>query len=531
MNTTQAHAPALETTVVRPREATPNTRPAVGLAGGTATIGAADLAPLLRKRLLFLTLLFTAFYCTLVSLWLIFVPVGNWGSDAWTPVASTPFFLFLAWLLWRRRSLTIRQLRGVEILLFAALVVRLLLRGYSLLWVRYNLDQVIVWLAEGETEFARDNLISVAFRLTTLSTVFLIAYGVIVPNTWRRCAAVVTLFTLLPVAIWVTGCAARGVPITFWFPLGVIVAFMLLFQAAALAVYGAYRIESARQEVAEARRLGQYVLRERLGGGGMGEVYLADHVLLRRPCAIKLIRPERAGDPAMMQRFEREVRATATLTHPNTVQVFDYGHTPDGTFYYVMEHLPGLTLAELVKRDGPLLPARAVHFLRQLCGALGEAHACGLIHRDIKPGNVIVCERGKVPDVAKLLDFGLVQTATEADDKLTQVGSVMGTPAYLAPEQAAGEAIDGRTDIYALGALAYFLLTGQPPFAGKTAVKLFAAHLHETPEPPSRLRPDIPPDLEAIVLQCLAKKPDERFANVQELDAALAGVPTAGVRG
>src|SRR5262249_8147993 len=147
---------------------------------------------------------------------------------------------------------------------------------------------------------------------------------------------------------------------------------------------------------------------EKIGGGGMGEVYLADHVLLRRPCAIKLIHPVRAGDPAALQRFEREVRATARLTHPNTVQVVDYGHTPDGTFYYVMEYLPGITLEQLVKQYGPLEPERAVHFLRQLCGALAEAHAIGLIHRDIKPNNVIVCERGGFHDVSKLLDFGLV---------------------------------------------------------------------------------------------------------------------------
>src|SRR5204862_6493702 len=140
------------------------------------------------------------------------------------------------------------------------------------------------------------------------------------------------------------------------------------------------------------------------GAGGMGEVYLADHGLLRRPCALKIIRPERVGDPTSLRRFEHEVQVTATLTHPNTIEIFDYGHTADGTFYYVMEYLPGPNLEELVKRNGPLLAERAIHLLRQLCGALTEAHAVGLIHRDIKPGNVIVCERGKVPDVAKLLD-------------------------------------------------------------------------------------------------------------------------------
>jgi serine/threonine-protein kinase len=265
-------------------------------------------------------------------------------------------------------------------------------------------------------------------------------------------------------------------------------------------------------------------LKKRIGGGGMGEVYLADHVLLRRPCAIKLIRPERAGDPAMLQRFEREVRATATLTHPNTVQIFDYGRTPEGTFYYVMEYLPGLTLEELVKQQGPLPPARVVHFLRQLCGALAEAHAISLVHRDIKPGNVIVCERGRIRDVAKLLDFGLVQShfVGDGDDRLTQQGTVIGTPAFLSPEQAGGgDSVDARSDIYSLGALAYFLIAGQPPFSGRSQVKMLAAHLYEPPTPLTSHRPDVPPELEAIILRCLAKNAAERFTDIESLASAL----------
>jgi eukaryotic-like serine/threonine-protein kinase len=301
--------------------------------------------------------------------------------------------------------------------------------------------------------------------------------------------------------------------------------------AAVIAVVACSRIEILRRQAGEARKLGQYVLKEKLGEGGMGEVYLAQHVLLRRPCALKLIRPERAGDSKNLRRFEREVQATATLTHPNTVQVYDYGHTEDGTFYYVMEYLPGSTLEALVKQAGPLPPARAIHFLRQVCGALEEAHARGLIHRDIKPGNVMICERGGIPDVAKLLDFGRVlPPAGDADDdKLTQDGTVAGTPAYLSPEQAGGEGtVDARSDIYSVGALAYLLLTGRPPFAGRTGMKMIAAHLYEVPEPLSRHRPDVPADLEAVILRCLAKDPNAGFPDAASLNAALSSCAAAG---
>ena len=184
--------------------------------------------------------------------------------------------------------------------------------------------------------------------------------------------------------------------------------------------------------------LGQYRLKQVLGFGGMGAVYLAEHVLLRRPCAIKLIRPDQAGDPRTLIRFEREVQATATLTHSNTVEIFDYGHAEDGTFYYVMEYLPGMNLEDLVEQHGPMPPERAVHLLRQVCQALREAHGIGLIHRDIKPSNIFACERGKVYDVAKLLDFGLVKGFGLAGDdaKLTREGAFTGSPAFMSPEQA-----------------------------------------------------------------------------------------------
>jgi serine/threonine-protein kinase len=522
MNTTSPHvSPPEATEAHRP---TPNNRPVAELVTGSAPLGENELVPLLRKRLRFLLVVFALYFLVILVLHFYFF-LASFATriDFWASGATFLACFGLALVLSSRPGMTLRQLRVVEFLLFAVFGLRMFLRGYVLLWGFDYINRILFWIASGDVENAQAMLTGIAYRLTAASAMFGVAYGVIIPNTWRRCAIVVAAFTALPIGIWLAACVNRGLPVEYWFPFQTVIAFMVVILTAVLAVYGAYRIESSRQEAVEARRLGQYVLREKIGGGGMGEVYLADHVLLRRPCALKLIRPERAGDPDMLQRFEREVRATASLTHPNAVQVFDYGHTPDGTFYYVMEYLPGPTLEELVKHDGPLLPERAIHFLRQLCGALAEAHAVGLIHRDIKPSNVLVCERGKVPDVAKLLDFGLVQSAVmSSDEKLTQVGSVLGTPAFLAPEQAAGESVDARTDIYSLGALAYFLLIGRPPFVRKGPVQLLAAHLHEIPEPPRHLRPDIPADLEAVVLRCLAKKPDDRFADVRSLDRALA---------
>jgi serine/threonine-protein kinase len=299
---------------------------------------------------------------------------------------------------------------------------------------------------------------------------------------------------------------------------------LALVVAAAIGALGVKTIGALRAEAFEARQLGQYRLKRLLGAGGMGEVFLAEHQLLKRPCAIKLIRPEKAGDPQALARFEREVQAAARLSHWNSIEIFDYGRTAEGVFYYVMEYLPGLNLHELVEQYGPLSPARAIHFLRQTCRALHEAHAMGLLHRDIKPGNIFAAQRGGVYDVAKLLDFGLVKTIAQRGPSLdlTQEGAVTGSPLYMAPEQATHDSIDVRSDIYALGCVAYFLLTGRPPFIDDKAVRVLLAHVNDRPTPPSELRDEIPADLEQVVLKCLAKSPEERYSSAAELEAALA---------
>ncbi len=304
---------------------------------------------------------------------------------------------------------------------------------------------------------------------------------------------------------------------------------VLVTAMSTLAIYGAYRIEMLKQDAQEARQLGQYVLGKLLGRGGMGEVYLADHQYLRRPCAVKLIRAERAGDVGARTRFEREVQAAAALTHPNTVQIYDYGHSEDGTFYYAMEFLPGISLEELVARHGPLQPARATRILVQVCGALREAHGRGLVHRDLKPANVMLCERGGVHDVAKLLDFGLVYKEVEepTDPRVTQVGAILGTPAFMSPEQCEGEAtVTSASDIYSLGAIGFFLLTGRPPFVGRSAMQMIVAHVMETPPPANTLRDGIPTALADVIARALSKKPADRHPDAASLERALrAAVP------
>lgn len=353
----------------------------------------------------------------------------------------------------------------------------------------------------------------------------IIGYAVLLPHRGLQVLIGSVILALAPIIVVIAASFASSELAAA--PKGLLYAQLVIWGSVAtgLGVYGATRTERLREEASKAKRFGQYRLTRKLGSGGMGEVYLAEHLLLRRPSVVKVIRPERATDPAALKRFEREVQILATLTHWNTVAVFDYGYTTNGTFYYVMEYLPGLNLDELVRQYGSLQSGRAVHLLRQLCAALNEAHTAGLIHRDVKPSNVMVCSRGSVKDVAKLLDFGLVNAnafETIADKKLTLEGTVLGSPHFMSPEQAAGKPTDCRSDIYSLGATAYFILCGNPPFHTGQIMEIIAAHLMTPPPPLSLMNPTVPADLEAIIMRCLLKKPEERFSTVAELDAALA---------
>ena len=271
-------------------------------------------------------------------------------------------------------------------------------------------------------------------------------------------------------------------------------------------------IYGLRAEVDRVRQLGQYTLDRKIGQGGMGIVYAAQHALLRRPTAIKLINPAVAGEHAV-SRFEREVKLTARLSHPHTVTIYDFGRTPDGIFYYAMELLDGATLEQIVEVGGPMSAPRVAHVLGGVSLALHEAHGIGLIHRDIKPANIFLAWQGSEADYPKVLDFGLVKDIEAKEGELTADQTVMGTPLYMAPEIVTGTSeVDGRGDIYALGAVAYYLLTGNHVFEGKTTVEVLSHHIHSAPVPPSERVGGVPDDLEAVVLQCLAKDPMDRPA-------------------
>jgi tRNA A-37 threonylcarbamoyl transferase component Bud32 len=290
------------------------------------------------------------------------------------------------------------------------------------------------------------------------------------------------------------------------------------------------------QQVARAQEMGSYQLGDLIGRGGMGEVYKATHRMLARPAAIKLIRPEmmaaRSGEKAdiVIARFHREAAAVAQLRSPHTVDLYDFGATSDGTLYFAMELLDGMDLETLVRQTGPLPAARVVHILRQVCDSLEEAHASGLVHRDIKPANLHIGRVGLRHDFVKVLDFGLVTSQGAAggvNQLATGIGTVPGTPAYMAPEMVLGEPVDGRADIYALGCAAYYLLTGQLVFAAENAMQGLVKRLHEEPAPPSsRTELPIGADLEALVLACLAKESADR-PSAGDLARSLAAVKVA----
>jgi len=366
-----------------------------------------------------------------------------------------PFIMIL--LLRNYLRATVQQLRKIEWVGLWSL---------TLFFLRYESIFIERWVE------AKDPLLMVAgiSHFTQGWLLMLVIYGLMIPNTWQRVLMISMPLFLGPILLVVYQRAehpmlAQYVNVEEWSLMVIMLSFGYLCSGT-----GAHMIHTLKTKVDLARKFGPYQLKHLMGKGGMGEVYLGEHTLLKRRCAIKLIRKERRFDDDMLARFELEVRSMAELTHWNTVQIFDYGQTEDGTFYYVMELLFGVDLHSLVEKEGPQPEGRVIHILVQLCDALAEAHGKGFLHRDIKPGNVMLVTQGGKKEVVKLLDFGLVTVFHQpATDGKKLSGYIAGTPDFMSPEQArAAGKLDGRSDLYALGALGYFLLTGKPPFLRAT---------------------------------------------------------------
>ncbi len=455
------------------------------------------------------------------------VTLGEWVRVFGVRLLLLAFYAGTIVLLRSARPLTLRQLRRLEVAILWA--VALWFAGDRLHYTRQAIGE----------QNAGDALFAVAFSVMIFFS-FLTAYGFFSPNTWKRALGMTSLLAATPVAVIAYIGATDAAAAPFLRSAGTVsqVSSMVLMLVIGvmIATWGAHRIHTLRLEVFEAKRLGQYRLSERIGRGGMGEVWRAEHRLLARPAAIKLIKPEMlgTGDPAAMQElmrsFEREAQITAGLNSSHTVVLYDFGVTDDAAFYYVMELLDGRDLSGLVKEFGPLEPSRVANLLEQACDSLAEAHDKGLVHRDIKPANIQVCRMGKRVDFVKVLDFGLA-TALPRKRALGSGASsvaIIGTPSYVAPEMARGGDVDARADIYSLGCVGYWMLTGRPVFEGRTTDELIGKHVDGAVEPLSRHAEGIPAELEAIIHACLEKDPARRPQSADQLAQRLRGTELPG---
>ncbi len=504
---TQGGNHALETPLGGSRLGKGRERPKIALVEGPRPRLLAETRQLLRVRLRGASLMLFLGAGLFVA-WS--VVTGNWVADGEPVFVALHLTIFAvgaagAAVLSSRIAVTLGQLRLAEALIF-------------------GLPAVFVLALDFRTVPESSGPSPIELSLAPWMLI-IFAYALFIPNTPRRAATVICTLGMAPVASALI-CIGRYPPLDSSEAVDQLTQnVMLVTIAIVAAIYGTHLINTLRREAFEARKLGQYHLKRLIGSGGMGEVYLAEHHLLKRPCAIKVIRPGKEADPKVLARFEREVQATARLSHWNTVEIFDYGRTDDGTFYYVMEYLPGMTLRDLVERHGPLPHERAIHFLWQTCRALREAHAAGLIHRDIKPSNILAAERGGIYDVAKLLDFGLALPLNERRIAL-RGDAILGSPLFMSPEQILGECDpDARSDIYSLGAVGYFLLCGRPPFEGNRPIQVMIAHAHDEVVPLSRWRPDIPSEIQHVIIRCLAKRPEDRYPDAESLMEALQACP------
>ena len=486
----------------------------VAIVEGSTPHLSAETRDLLRNRLrMAAIMLFVGFFAFLIRY------AFYWSESG--AVEHMPMFYTHAIVTVVLGAFAVRLCRHCSYSLAKLRVAELVIFGCPALYFLVHALDTNMYLAKLPTGQARIEMIVTPWLL------LIFTYAMFIPNTWQRAAAVLGVIGAVPIGLlaYFEFTPEYQQLLSQMTYKGFISAQVLIIAIAVfVSIVGVHTIGTLRREAFAAKQLGQYRLKKRLGSGGMGEVYLAEHQMLKRPCAVKLIRPEKAGDPRMLARFEREVRATAKLSHWNSIDIYDYGRTADGTFYYVMEYLPGHNLGELVEGYGPVPPGRTIYLMDQVCAALAEAHGIGLVHRDIKPANIFCAYRGGVFDVVKLLDFGLAKPTMDkgADAQLTLAGTVTGSPLFMSPEQASGEdGVDARSDIYSLGAVLYYMLTGQPPFMSDNPLKVMIAHASQEVVPPRHINPDLPGELEEVVMRCLEKDPDHRFQDVTSLRNAF----------
>ncbi len=488
----------------------------VALVEGSAPHLSQETRDLLRGRLRIAAVLFFVGFLAFLLRWPFYWDEWNNSGHGWMlypHVGVTILLGLVAIKLCRRCMVSLPMLRLAELLVFGAPAAFFVLKEYSEVTSAVSLQDGRGFIP----------LMMAPWMLVIFT------YAIFIPNTWQRALAVASLVAALPIGLllymFMTVPDLKAVLSQSEYVGFISGQLMTLAIAVLVGTVGVHTIGTLRREAFAAKQLGQYRLKQKLGSGGMGDVYLAEHKMMKRPCAVKIIRAEKAGDPQALARFEREVRATAKLSHWNSIDIYDYGRTAEGTFYYVMEFLPGHNIGEIVDDYGPFSAGRTVYLMDQVCAALNEAHGIGLVHRDIKPANIFCAYRGGIFDVAKLLDFGLAKKRFEADDanaNLTIEGTITGSPLFMSPEQAAGEdQIDARSDIYSLGAVIYYMLTGRPPFESDNPLKVMIAHASQEVVPPREHNATIPRDVEEIVLRCLEKDREHRYQDVATLQRAL----------
>jgi len=475
-----------------------------------------------RLRFIGLTIFISLLYLSLLG-WLNpgVKKVGLFLGESWLHWLNA-FCLIVCsvvcFILWSRRRIQLTKLRTLELILFGSVLLELSSGLANDLFFDRELD-----IPLSENVLYRDHALfhySSSWSLPFFALI--VAYGTLVPSSWKRCRIIVTVIAIMPITICAVAEISLYDPSFRLFQSFLLQMVLWMAIGAAIAIYGVRRLEESMQQMIRSGKLGKYRLIRRIGTGGMGEIFEAEHTLLNRRCAIKIMHPKWSLHPHLKTRFEREVQVLAGISHPNVVQIHDFGFTNESIFYYVMEFLDGKNLEQAVIENERLQPRKAIEILSQVADALAVIHRGGIVHRDIKPSNIFLADSGG-KKTAKLLDFGLIKSVSslESDQQLTQDGAIIGTPAYMSPEQAAGQNVDHRTDIYCLGAVAHFVLTGNHAFARTTAVETLTAHINSDPPPLGIGDDPISRELQDILFRCLAKDPKYRFQTAEELSEAL----------